>query len=272
MIPAGWLLLGAALAQQGSTPDTWARTHDVVLGLALSGDLGQARVALDDLVHNQIGAGDPALIEAQYHLARVRTLQGDLAAARDALDACIRTGQDKARCLDLRSELDMEAEAVSELPIRWTFATEDHGLFHPRAYWDKGTIRIRTAGNGSWLAWSTRVDATKEDRLVVPLRDPSPSPSLVRVRVESMEREAALTLQLTDADGARFDFPGPPARVRPGKPATLSFRIADARPAPGTESGVLDPSQLYRIALVDVTALLGTFGPNELRLTSFELR
>ncbi|MCB9680296.1 MAG: tetratricopeptide repeat protein [Alphaproteobacteria bacterium] len=280
-MPAPWILpwlLGAALAQDPAsdggrlTPqDWWVMVQRARFLDSLDGDPRAAVERYQDLVHNELPAGDPALSEALYWLARARWSIGEADAARDALDQCIRSGIDKARCTELRSRIDLEEESIRTVPTRWTFDNADHGVFHPRSYWDKGTIRLITDVEGSCLVWDTQVDPVKEDRLVVGFHAPQPPPRTIAFRLRSGEIRAVIEIELVDVYGHRYTTRLPTATLPVREWVRVQIDLSDTTPL-DPDGPPLDPSDLYRLVLRDMTAITGATGRNELRLDDFEVR
>lgn len=238
---------------------------------AADGDTVRAVAALRRLVNSEIPEGDPSMSGAYLTLARLLAESGQLDEAREVLEGCLRTGQARGACVELRSTLDLEAAAVRTVPITWTFDTPDHGVFHPRAYWDKGDLKLRRDDATTWLAWSTRVDGVREDELVVPLANPSPGPRTLRLRARATAMRAEIEVELVDEDGRRF-VPRPASIEIPAEGWTdVEITLRDATPLDGGTAR-LDPTRLHRIVLRDATGLTGSVGRNEVHFDSLELR
>ncbi len=270
MVPVLLLLSGLASAEEPF--QNWEMENEAALFESLTGDLVQAEARYERLVREVLPAGDPSLARTYYRLGHVRYLLGDAQGARDALDACIRTGTEKARCLDLRGEIDLEADAVHEVPVHWTFDDPHHGFMHPRAYWDKGAIRIQQSDDGeSRLEWRTAVDANREDMLIVGFRQPNPAPRVIRFTMTSAEIDGMLRVEFVDIDGNRYS---PLWRQRPlprGQDVLVDLDVRNLRPV-HSEGPPLDPSALHRMYLLDVTGRTGQVGRNVLRIDDFEVR
>ena len=135
-------LLSARAPVSGAPPSAF--TDDLLIGLHTPVE-HQARQLIaagveQILVRSDLPADDPSLAEALVRLAEARWESGDVEGAREALDRCIRTGLDRTRCIDLRTGLDLEVDGVHAVPVRWTFDGPDHGVFHPRPFWSKGSF------------------------------------------------------------------------------------------------------------------------------------
>lgn len=250
----------------------WAIVQEARTIESIDGDVKAAIARYTHLVHNELPAGDPSLSEALYWLAEARWSLGDAAGARDALDACIRSGIGKLRCVDLRSHIDREEESVRTVPVQWSFDSPDHGFFHPRQFWDKGAIRLRDEDGDSVLAWSTQVDALKGDQLVVGFHDPQVVPRTIRFRARSVEVTALLEIELVDVHGTRF---APTVRtwtLPPGIWVTVVVLLSGAQPLDDPDGDALDPSELYQFVVSDATGLTGVAGRNELQLDDFSVR
>lgn len=265
------LALVLAPARADELQRTWELSHEAMFLDALYGGPAAAVRRYEALLHEELSAGDPSLSRTLYHLAYARYVMGDVDGAREALDACIRSGHLKADCLDLRSRIDLDAEGVHAVPTRWTFDDEDHGVFHPRIYWDKGSIRIADRDGDALLAWSTAVDGARPDRLVVGFRNPTPPPQQITWEIESAEIEAAVRLELVDIDGHVYTPANRRIALPRGQRHVLRVVLAEAVPVDRT-SPPLDPARLHRMHLIDVTGTTGQLGRNELHIHRFEVR
>lgn len=267
---------GPAEASDAEAPrvalrEAWAATWGVMLDEALYGttrEVGERYRGLMDATP----ADDPTLALLQFELGNVSWLVGDLPAAREALDACIRGGNGdsalKARCLDLRAGIDLETDAVRAVPVTWTFDDAHHGFIHPREHWVMGGIRLDAVGA---LVWSTKVDGVRDDELVVAFRSVAPAPRQVRVRMSARLQDGAVLLWLDDVEGRRYQLPARPVKLAQGEPVDITLRLADATPVtPGAPP--LDPARLDRLVLADRSSLVGAYGPLELVIDEFEVR
>lgn len=259
------LLLGAALA---APPATWLEAWDALLTEATDGHNGGSLDTLRRLATTDVPADDPTLPLVQYWLGHAAWQVGDADGARDALDACIRAGIDKARCLDLRSRIDLEMDAVATIPTRWSFDDADHGFIHPRPFWDRGSIRIVQTESGGVLAWTTQIDAAREDQLVVGFRAPAPEPHTVTVIARSLEMDATLALVFQDEEGHEYASPQRTWWLQQGEREVLMVRIADLVPlVPGSPPA--SGAGLHRLFLRDETGLSGQIGQNVLHIDEF---
>lgn len=265
------LWVAGAGAGAAEPPASWAEVQRAQVDESVDGDEAAAVRRYEDLVHNKLTAGDPNLSDALYWLAGARWSLADLTGARDALDQCIRSGVNKGRCIDLRSHIDLEEDSVRTTPLAWTFDTPDHGFFHPREDWDRGTIRIVQAGGASVLSWTTQVDPQAGDKLVVGFRAPTPPPSDIRIQVTSVTLAATLEIELVDVYGRVFSPRPATWSLVPGVPATVDVRL-DTATARAADGAVLSPSQLHRLIVRDVTGRYGNVGTNELRIDTFVVR
>lgn len=250
---------------------SWACVEQARVLEAVEGDAVAAAARYEALVRSELPDEDPALAEALYELGVARWTLGDLDGARAALDRCIRGGIRRGPCTELRTRIDLEADAVHVVPTTWTFDSPAHGFFHPRAFWHKGGLRIVQEGDGHYLAWSTRVDPMQGDQLIVGFRRPAPTPREVRFRARSLEVKALLQLQLVDVEGRRFAPAAPRTEVPVRAWTDVVLVLEDVVPVdPGGRA--LDPSRLYRLVVSDVTALTGISGKNEIHLDDFTVR
>lgn len=265
------LVAASVASPAGEPPPAWYEVQRAQVDESIDGDEAAAVRRYEDLVHNRLTTGDPNLSDALYWLAGARWSLGDLKGARDALDQCIRSGVNKGRCIDLRSHIDLEEDSVRSLPVTWTFDTEDHGFFHPREDWDRGSIRIVKDGAGSVLSWTTLVDPQLTDKLVVGFRDPAPPPSAMRLTATSVNLSATLEVSLVDVYGHVFS-PRPSTWVlAKGVLTTLEFRVDDVTAVAG-DGAKLVGSQLHRLIVRDITGRYGNVGANEIRIDAFTVR
>lgn len=266
-------LHGGASPALAQDPAAWQAVHEALLVDALGGDRLSAASRYEQLVRIELPAGDPSLSLALFWLGHARWVVGDLAGAREALDRCIRTGLDRARCLDLRSRIDLEAEAIHDLPVVWSFAdADDHGVFHPRTFWDQGAVRLSEAADGEdVLAWSTRIDPLRPDELVVGFRDPTPRPREIRWTLRSLEVEATLEIVLFDLEGHAYVVPPGRTRLPVRETVQVVLDLSDARPT-NTDAPPLDPARLHRMVVRDLTGLSGQLGRNELEVLALVVR
>lgn len=264
-------LLLLALAWSSEPFETWQAVHEAMLRESLDGDLDAAEARYTDLVHNVLPSGDPALARALLQLGRVRDLSGNTNGAREALDACVATGMAKAPCLDLRAEIDLEADAVRSVPVHWTFDDAQHGFLHPRAYRDKGVMKIETVQDSgeSVLAWVKTVDAIRDDMLVVGFQQPSPPPRSLRMQLTSVELDATLRIEVEDVDGHRYTTSA--ISLDKGVPQDVRLSVSALRPL-DEESPPVRGAELHRMYLVDVSGTFGQVGTNVLRLDDFQVR
>lgn len=263
-------LLAAALAQEPGQ-EAWERVWESLLTEALDGDLAAARARYEAVLEAEGPTGDPSLALLRYRLGMIDWALGDTAAARAVLDACVREGLDKARCLDLRGRIDLEADAVHSVPVRWDFADTRHGFVHPRAFWEQGSIRIANDDGGSALVWTTTVDGNREDQLVAGFRDPTPAPKLVRIRMSSRRMDGLVTLTFLDLEGRASGPPTRAFRLPRGEVVEIVVRLAEVLPLEA-DTPHLDPARLHRMVLRDVTGRSGAAGVNELWIDEVEVR
>lgn len=259
-----------ATALSGNPPAAWRALAVLRARADLSSDLSGVRRDLDNLVASELTSTDPALGAALLALGELRWLAGDVDGARDALDACVRQAAQRVTCAMLRGTIDLEVEAVRAIPVRWTFDDADHGLFHPRAFWDRGSIRLDSRDGDGVLAWSSRVDALGEDQLVAGLDRPSPAPTRLRLRATSREVEARLEVRLIDDLGHAYLARAMPFRLPRRQTVDLDIALRDAIPVDPT-SPPLDPARLYRLVLRDATGTTGFVGRNEIALHELAL-
>jgi hypothetical protein len=275
-----WLWLALAMAWADDLEKQhWEQTQQALLDEALTGNLERAAVAytliadaiLPAVETRQLKVADASLPQSLLWLGHAMWSMGDVAGAREALDRCIRAGIDKGPCLDLRSRIDLDVDAVHEVPLTWTFETADHGFFHARSLWHRGSLRLKMLDDTSVLEWSTTVDGSKQDELVVGLRDPYPEPKSVRLVARSEVLDGALQIVLEDTEGHVFVSETKPIRFDKGVVVDVQLRVDAFRSAvPGGPA--LDPSRLHRLRIRDATGLTGQLGSNIWSFDLFEVQ
>jgi len=265
------LLVGTALAASlpamaqepgslsGDPRAAWEAVHRVRALEALASDLSDVQAYWARLATSQLSASDAALGVALFELGESRWLSGDIADAREALDSCIRQTAERQRCAELRARIDLEVEAVRAVPVHWTFDDADHGLFHPRAFWERGSIRLGRVGDDGVLLWRTHVDALGNDQLVAGFDRPVPPPARVSLTVRAQSRDARLEVVVEDDLGHQYPLTRPALRLPQGETVRVTLPLVD-RSGPGPDMPPLDASRLYRLRLVDVTARRGGTG------------
>ncbi len=241
---------------------------------ALDHDLPGAIAQYEDLVRN-LGADDPVRSAALYRLGRARHEQGNLDGARASLRECVRIGVDKARCLELLGRIELEASAISTVPVEWRFDDTTHGFVHPWRYADKGAIRIHRDEDRDdpMLAWRTRVDVRKDDQLVVGFRSPQPAPRGLSFLLRSRDLDAHVRLQVYDVYGRRYAELGPRAVVQVPQGQMVVVELAFERlRGDDPEQAPFDPRMIDRFVIQDVTAYYGdATGDNELTIDDFHV-
>lgn len=262
---AGWLAL-AAWGQQAL--NARASLHEAMAQEVIHGDLeGSARHYLR--MSRNRATDDATRAETLFSLGRAMYDLGRIDLARDALLEGIRSGVCPIHCRDLLETMEIDLDSVTTVPTRWTFDETDHGFFHPGAVQDLGAIKLGEAPDGDRaLAWSTAPQARRPDRLVLGLKRPDPAPAVVSMRITSETLDAILQLVVEDEAGHRYSLPS--ARALPaGRPRTLELPLSLLVPLqPGTPP--LDPTQLNRLALIDLTGAR-TSGSNTLWIHEFAL-
>jgi hypothetical protein len=260
-----------AASAQDDARRAWEHAHDALLLESLKGDLAAARARYTDLLQRELPAGDPSLALVQFHLGEVLWALADIPSAREVLDACIRGGVEKTRCLELRSRIDLEADAVHVVPTVWTFSDENHGFLLPHMFRDHGSIRIVTQEGRSELAWETQVEDADPAWLALGFRDPVPAPRTVYLRMQAVGFDAMVELIFEDLDGNRYSPPGPNPRLPLGMWTDIMVNISDLVPVDDS-APPLDPKRLHRMFVKDTTNRTELRGRNELRIDVVEIR
>ncbi len=269
-------VIGAASVPRAFAADNfeaWRQLHDALLDEALDGDLTASSAEYERMVRNA-GAGDPLRGAALYWLGRARWQGGDVAGAREALREGVRAGSARNACLELLDQIELDQSAVRTTPVRWSFDDSAHGLVHPWWYRDNGSIRVANeAQSGPALAWTTRLDARRDDQLHLAVDRAKPVPERVRFIVWSEAEEVAIRLIFVNEDGQRYAPRAEAAliRVQAGAPLLVDQPLAMLTPL-DPDSPPFAPAGLSRIILQDVTAFY-TQGSGErtILIDDFEL-
>lgn len=250
----------------GGDLDSRVRLSDALLAES-RGDITGALAQYTELSRT-LPNDDPTLPEALYWLGHGLYELGRVVEARASLLEGIRTGH-CVRCRDLLEVLEIEAAAVTKIPVLWTF-DGPHGLIHPWRVQDQegGTSVVTRPGKDPELEWRTSPQSDESDRLVVGLRNPSPPPEMLRVSVLSMSSEAMFDVVAEDDRGYHFALPGPIV-VPQGEIRKITVPFASLLPTDGTEP--LETTHLVWVSLVDRTGMRGV-GKNTLWIDDFELR
>ena len=279
-------LLTTLAAAQISPRNSWDLYHDARLVEAADGDHRDAATTYQQLVRDliprqaKLGAQDPNQMapfrgDVYLSLGRSRYLMGDIARAREALMEGIRTNTCPDQCNAFLSELELEQNAVREVPVHWAFDSPDHGFFHPWVYArNKGTLRIHKAegSDNAALVWDTIIDDRQGDMLVVAFDEPSPAPRSIRLKMQSTTVAAQVAFHVVDDLGNRFQPRDGPQPVPALKVVQIDLRLTEMVPL-DPASGPLDPARISRFEVLDVSAsAMATPGPNALYLDDFEVR
>jgi len=280
------LLTAAALAQV-SARTSWDLYHDAQLIEAMDGEHQDAATTYQQLVRDliprqaKLGADDivvPAHFRGDvYHsLGRSRYAMGDIKRAREALMEGIRTNTCPDLCNAFLSQLELEQNAVREIPVQWGFDSPDHGFFHPWAYArEKGAIRIhKEEGNDNpALVWDTVIEARRGDMLVVAFDHPKPAPSSIRLKMQSASVAAQVEFVIVDSLGNRYRPRGGPLPVPALTIVQLDLHLKDLVPVDPESPRRFDRAQISRFEVHDVSAsAMASPGPNALYLDDFEVR
>jgi len=221
------------------------------LSVSADGDLRRAAQIYEDL--SQLEGTETATLrrEALLQLANVRLNQGDLLGARAAFERCHRintSGEaniNTEQCLLGARKVAVRENAVTSLPVKWTFDDENHGFV---VFGQGGTT---TVDQGS-LVWRQELDQYV-GRLVVGLRVPNSEPVGIRLSVRAEAVAANLSMIVKDQVGNVYWEPKPflaGARTR-----TVEVRFKDLTPWDESMPPI-DPNVLVEIQLLDTTELL----------------
>jgi tetratricopeptide (TPR) repeat protein len=268
------LLLATALAQQGDERASWNFLQQAQLLEAGDGDLAEAAKAYQVLVRT-LQTDDPFRGEVLYSLGRAHYLMGDIQRAREALKEGIRTNTCEDTCNALLRQLELEASAIREIPVTWTFDDTEHGFFHPWEYAKRrGSIRIDPGeANNPALRWETVVDPRESDMLVVGFDHPRPTPTVIRLKMQSDRRLAAqVEILIIDDRGNVYH----PASGRIPVPAlkvmNIELKLSDFVPMEDG-SPPFDAARMSRFEIHDTSAAAGAqHGTIALYIDDFEVR
>jgi hypothetical protein len=262
-----------ALASHANDRQSWGDLHLALLAESADGDQLAARSVYARMVRS-LPADDPIRAEALYWLACSHWLAGQSNDARSALREGIRTGACRQRCFDLLERIELDAAAVTEVPVTWNFETPEHGLFHPWRYDHKGTLRLGAppGETDSALIWSTSIDVRTEDQLVMSFDRPSPPPSQLAFRIRASRVEAWIRVFAEDELGRTYTWGG--AGMLVPMEDTLALVVdLDRMVATDATGDTLDPSRLARLRLVDTTGFEGEgVGANQIYLDDLVVR
>jgi hypothetical protein len=236
---------------------------DLALDASLGRDANQLRDAYD-AVAGQADTSADTRARALSRAARIAATNGDLDGARARLDACLSlassTTASRGACLEARATLDLEADAVRTLPTVWTFDSPDHGLAHPRAWWDQGDIALIPATEGGGLRWTVRVDAERDDRLALAFALQDASPRVVRIELTSAREAGALRAVVEDLDGRTWAVEERDWQAPADARARWTIELDHLLPEDGLAPSTLDLRRLHRLYIMDRTARLGAYG------------
>ena len=279
------LLSMGALAQVNPRT-SWDLYQDAHLIEAVDGDIPKAAATYQQLVRDllprqaKLGAANakvPAHFrgEVYYALGHARYHMGEVARAREALLEGIRTNTCPDLCNAFLSQLELEQNAVRDLPIKWGFDSPDHGFFHPWIYArDKGSIRIHkeAQSDNPALVWETVIDDRPGDMLVVAFQRPTPTPSTIRLKMQSAGVAAQVAFVIVDELGHTY-------RPRSGTLPVPALNVVDviidlaSLVAMDADAPAFQPARISRFEIHDVSAsAMATPGRNALYLDDFEVR
>jgi len=259
---------------QGGERANWDLHHQAQLVEAGDGDLQEAAKAYQTLVR-ELPGDDPFRGQVLFSLGRARYLMGDIKRAREALKEGIRTNTCHDPCNELVSQLELEENAVKEIPVQWGFDSPDHGFFHPWAFAkNKGSIRLHKADgtDNPALVWETIVETREGDMLVVGFDRPKPTPSSIRLKMQSAGVAAQVDFVIIDEAGNGYRpkggrVPVPALQIEDIELSLTSLEAIDPTSPP------FDPSRISRFEIHDVSAAAGARpGPNALFIDDFEVR
>jgi hypothetical protein len=279
-------LLTSAVLAQVNPRTSWDLYHDAHLIEAVDGDLPGAATTYQQLVRDllprqtKLGTAEARVPthfrgDVYYALGHARYRLGDVTRAREALLEGIRTNTCPDLCNAFLSQLELEQNAVRDLPIQWGFDSPDHGFFHP---WinarDKGSIRIHKEhqSDNPALVWDTVIDNQPGDMLVVAFQRPKPTPSTIRLKMQSASVAAQVDFVIVDEWGHTYrpksgTLPVPALDIV-NVNITLTELVAIERNTPP-----FNPARISRFEIHDVSAFaMATPGTNALYLDDFEVR
>lgn len=226
----------------------------------LYGDLEGARVRYMRLAQDEAVDG-VARADAVFLWGRVLYDLGRYEEAREVLLEGIRSGTCPQRCRLLHETMEIDLASVDELPVTWTFDRANHGVFHPSAVQDLGSIKLALSPNGDpALMWTTTSQMGRSDRLVMGVRRPEPPPEVLELGVTSVQAPAVLRAYVVDEVG-RLYGQEEPIRLAAGVRMQLAIRfeeLIEVRSDLGVgepASLALDRGSITRIVLEHATPL-----------------
>ena len=262
------VLLIVASAHAGAIED-WETLQDNLLKQSLDGDVPGEIAGLEVLT--QQSADDPLRAVALYWLGQARYAHGDVDGARSALKECARVADGDARqpCESVLGQIEVEGDAITKVPLRWTFDHDVGGFVHPWTFQEKGSISVAPGDGGDpYLQWSTDVVPGSVDELVVGFHAPSPAPRGVRLSVRSHGTDTRLHLLFTDIWGRVYAYAGNEV-VPADKWTDLDVHFDQLQGLDRTEPA-LQTQQLDRLVVQD-RAASGHAGQNVIDIDDFEV-
>ncbi len=251
LLPMVALIAGAPALAQDQVG--WEAAGQALLVESLDGNLARAQQAYENLLNASLTGDDPMRPRILLALARVYQAQGDMDSAEDALKACVQSGIDRQACLREIGRLTIEQEAITRVPVQWTFDNPEHGVLHPRQYWDQGSIRLAEVNGEAALMWTTPLAPLNADKLVVGFDEPRPTPRQVILRASTLRGPAELSVQVETLDGHRYMLPHGNLKLTAGEWQTYFMSYSEFIPMSVDAPDVLDARKLHRMYLIDRT-------------------
>ena len=257
------LLCALVAAAQAEDRRNWEYLYDHLLVEAVDGDTETASDAYRELIRS-LPDDAPTRSEALYWLGRVEYAAGAIEAAQVTLRDGVRAGTQRRRSLELLGQIALEQTAIIRVPTTWTFEGAGHGFVHPWRYMDKGTIST----NGQSLVWTTFIDH-QEDRLVVGFDRATPAPQGVELRLRTINQDAQLQVLLSDTKDQLFTHPEFIALGITSEFLTIDLQFAEF--VQTNTTATIDPRQIDRLILRDVSGKFEANGPNEIHIDLFRV-
>ena len=187
--------------------EAWEQLYDGRLWDAAWGDPTAAVVSYSE-ARNRLSEDDPLTGEVRYWMALARFEEGDLAAAREEIEAALTVGDLRTRARALLGRLDAEDNRVRALPYVQDFATSTAPWVRAWTLGSREDLRLETvddAGTPQRVAsWHTVVRQGEDDFLFIPMGDQAKGPQRVELRMRARAFPAHVRFVLEDHDGQQW--------------------------------------------------------------------
>ncbi len=251
------LLLPLAQAQDIRV---WQGMYEGRLIEAADGDVEQAMEWYQGLL-GALAENDPAAGPLQYWLGRALYTQGDLRAARNALEFAVEDPRVGSLAQSLLGRIDETEKRIHTLPLHDDFLSDTGHWVRSWKHASKGDLAVRDAPGGDpALAWSTHVVEREDDQILLSFAPETALPRQFRLSLRSESFPAHVLAVLYDTRGHRFSL-AKPLEIPSDGWASVQLSWADFSVGEGQPKGIAT------FVLQDVTAFYSSDrGPNTLYL------